>query len=120
MTDHTHRSFLFLLEGQGIVSPVDLALYRPLASRQTALPRLAGSKVRLADWYVEMDGARPVRRVSEWYGWIAFDDEGRLDPSPDPAPMNRDRDNVDPSALPDADEIQRMRDQVFGPKEDPP
>lgn len=75
--------------------------------------------MRLADWYVRLDGNRPVSIVNEWYGWVRFDAEGRLLPHPRPALSNNhsaeaERHNVDTAALPGPAEVEAMRSYVFG------
>ncbi|WP_028996618.1 hypothetical protein [Azohydromonas australica] len=102
-----HRSLVFLLD-EGSVIPLAHDAYVQLAQGQKSLPQLANRRVRLADWYVELLEGQQLRRVSEWYGWVCFDAEGRLDPAPD-RPAVTGTDNVDPTALPTPDEIERMR-----------
>lgn len=116
--DRAFRSYVFLLETEG-VQPLDHALYVALARHERALPHLAGRSMRLADWYVKLEGGRPVSVANEWCGWVRFDTGGRLLPHPHPALSNNrteeaERDNVDTAALPGPAELEAMPAHVFG------
>lgn len=116
--DAAHRSCVFLLDADG-VQPLDHALYVALARGEQRLPRLAGRAMRLADWYVRLDGGRPAAVVNEWYGWVRFDAAGHLLPHASPALSNNlspeaERDNIDTAALPGPAEVEAMRAYVFG------
>lgn len=113
-----YRSYVFLLEVEG-VQPLDHALYVALARGERSLPHLAGRSMRLADWYVKLDGGRPVAVANEWYGWVRFDAAGHLLPHTRPALSNNrtqeaERDNVDTAALPGPDELEALSAHVFG------
>lgn len=116
--DRNFRSYVFLLEAEG-VQPLDHALYVALTRGEQSLPQLAGRSMRLADWYVKLDGGKPVAVANEWYGWVRFDATGRLQPHSGPALSNNrsedaERDNVDTAALPGPAEVEAMRSHVFG------
>lgn len=112
------RSYVFLLEAEG-VQPLDHNLYVALARGEQSLPQFADRAMRLADWYVKLDGGRPVSVANEWYGWVRFDAAGHLLPRADPAASNNrtaeaERDNIDTAALPGPAELEAMRRHVFG------
>ncbi|WP_156901927.1 hypothetical protein [Azohydromonas australica] len=93
-----YRSLAFLLD-EGSVITLDHDTYVQLAQGQKSWPRMANRRVRLADWYVEVLKGQDLRRVSEWYGWVCFDAEGRLELAPD-KPAIIGPDNVDPPRCP--------------------
>lgn len=57
--------------------------YADVVTGKRAMPRLAGRRVRVADWYVEraVDGPGGVR--NETYTILSFDEVGRALPVPD-------------------------------------
>ncbi|TWI56546.1 hypothetical protein IQ22_00996 [Pseudomonas duriflava] len=108
-----YASFIFLLDETGEVEHLPHSLYLALVRAEKATSHLAGKRFRLVDWYVAMDEGKPSKVVREWYGWISFDKEGRYHPEADSlhtreSGENYSNSNVDPTALPTAEE----RDQI--------
>lgn len=73
-----HETRLFLLTGEDAL-PIDHDRYVALAEGKATAPEFVGCRLRLADWYVRMEGAAPGEVVNETYGWLVFNAEGRLD-----------------------------------------
>lgn len=109
-----YRSLTFLIDDAGRVSALPHDTYVALAAAGVAAPEFAGGRYRLADWHVRSRDGVPVEVVAEWYGWVAFDGEGRFEPAPPQAPRGPADGGIDPTALPDADELARLRALVFG------
>lgn len=111
-----HASFVFLLGDAGEVQPLPHELYVALARGEAASPTLAGRRFRAADWYMRLEGSSPGPLVNEWYGWVAFDKDGRFDPTgPRPSEAQPSLDgNIDVSALPTQKERARMRALLLG------
>lgn len=74
-----HASYVFLLDDAGIVHPLPHALYVALVRGQAQAPQFAGRILRLAEWYVRLERGEPVQVVNETYGFLAFDEDGRVD-----------------------------------------
>jgi hypothetical protein len=73
-----HKSYQFFLTDKG-VSPILHESYIDLVSGKAKNTEFAGQTYRLADWYVRMKDDVPQQLVNETYGWLTFDDSGRLD-----------------------------------------
>ncbi|WP_066342362.1 hypothetical protein [Azohydromonas lata] len=112
-----HASYVFLIDDTGAVHPVPHGLYVALARDGAGSAAFAGTRLRLADWYVRLSDGSPARVVNEWYGWVSFDERGRFDPSPD-LPQRPVRppgaQTMDTSALPTAEERKTMEAVLFG------
>ena len=109
-----HASYVYLLDETGAMEELPHPLYVALVRSETSIAKLAGMRFRLADWYVAMSDGKPSKVVREWYGWVAFDEQGNFDPeggSPnDGASSGR---NVDASALPTPEEHDRLIGTLF-------
>ncbi len=114
-----YASRTFLVDDAGGVHELPHGLYVALAAGSAA-PQFAGGRYRLADWHVRCRDGAPVEVVAEWYGWVAFDGDGRFEPAPaTPRPLRAGDAGVDPTALPDAGELARLRGRVFGARDAP-
>ncbi len=103
-----HASYVFLLDEGGDVHPVPHALYVALARGQASEPSLAARTLRLADWYVRLEGGEPDTVVNETYSRLRLDAQGWVDLAATPA-----------TAAPDADsptlaERERIYALLFG------
>lgn len=109
-----HASYVYLLDETGAMEELPHPLYVALVRSETSIAKLAGKRFRLADWYVAMSDGKPSKVVREWYGWVAFDEQGNFHPeggSPnDGASSGR---NVDASALPTPEEHDRLIGTLF-------
>lgn len=103
-----HGSRLFLLEEGREPRPLAHDDYVAIARRERGRIDLAGRRLRLADWYLRLHEGRPQRLVSEWYGWVAFDDAGCFDPTPGDHGRHGAGGAIDESALPSAQERQAI------------
>ena len=74
-----HTSYVFLLDGAGNVHPLPHALYVALARGQASAPSLAGQTLRMADWFVRLNGGKPDTVVNETYSRLRFDAQGWVD-----------------------------------------
>ena len=112
-----HVSYVFVLGEPESVHPLPHTLYVALARGEATAPDWAGVTVRLADWYVRMDGDRPDALVGETYTFMSFDTQGRVDwPStPAPHPGRPDvRYVTEDQARPTAAQRDQMSRFVFG------
>jgi hypothetical protein len=110
-------SYVFVLDDAGGVHPLPHALYVAMARGEATAPDWAGATVRLADWYIRMEGEDPDVVVSETYTFMSFDAEGRVDwPStPSPHPRRPGVANVtEDQAQPTGVEREQMSKLVFG------
>ena len=80
----TYCSLTFLIDDAGRVHPLPHDTYVALAAG-VAAPGFAGGRYRLADWHVRSRDGVPAEVVAEWYGWVAFDGDGRFEPAPQAA-----------------------------------
>ena len=105
-----YASYVFLLDEAGAVRPLPHGLYVALARGEATSPPLAGRRLRVADWHMRLRAGAPADVVREWYGWARFDADGRFDPTwHGPGTAGRPQShNIDPSALPSAEERSRM------------
>ena len=112
-----HASYVFLIDDDSGVHPLPHGLYVSLARDGAGSMAFAGRRMRLADWYVRLSDGSPARVVNEWYGWVSFDNQGRLDPAPDlpqrPS-LEAGTQAMDASALPTVQERQQMEALLFG------
>jgi hypothetical protein len=74
-----HKPYLFLLTESHEVKPLAYERFAALAHGELAALELAERRVRLADWYVRMEGPAPGEVVNEAYQWLVFDAKGRMD-----------------------------------------
>ena len=109
-----HASYVYLLDETGAIEELPHPLYVALVRSETSIAKLAGKRFRLADWYVAMNDGKPAKVVREWYGWVAFDEQGNFHPeggSPnDGGGSGR---NVDASALSTPEEHDRLIGTLF-------
>ena len=111
-----HASYVFLIDDTGAVHPVPHGLYVALARDGAGSAAFAGTRLRLADWYVRLSDGSPARVVNEWYGWVSFDAQVRFDPTPDlpqRPPLQFGARTMDMSALPTLDERKTMEAMLF-------
>lgn len=107
--DAGHASYVFMLDDDSGVHPVPHALYVALARGLGSAPMLAGSTLRLADWYVRLKDGEPDTVVNETYSLVSFDAQGRVDrAAPPAAPVAED------AGWPTVAERERMRSLLFG------
>jgi hypothetical protein len=73
-------SRIFFLTQTHDVLPIPHQCYVQLVRGETTLPQYAGKTMRVADWYVEEQGAgQPAMVVNETYSILVFDDSGKID-----------------------------------------
>lgn len=111
-----HASYVFLLDERGEVHPLPHTLYVALVRDEATAPDFAGKILRLAEWYVRIEGEEPESVVNETYCFIAFDAAGRVDWSETPSFHPR-RPDIPAApkraALPTAAERERILAQLF-------
>jgi hypothetical protein len=107
--DAGHASYVFMLDDDAGVHPVPHALYVALARGLASAPMLAGSTLRLADWYVRLKDGEPERVVNETYSLVHFDAQGRVDRAATQATPVAEK-----AGWPSAAERERMRSLLFG------
>jgi len=73
-----HRSYQFILTEDDIY-PIAHDCYVDLVRGKAISTEFAGQTVRLADWYVRMEGSAPKQTVNETYHWLVLDEFGRAD-----------------------------------------
>jgi len=111
-----HASYIFLLDEWGEVHPLPHTLYVALVRDEATAPDFAGKTLRLAEWYVRIEGEEPESVVNETYCLIAFDAKGRADLSKTPSVHPHRPDSPaapKQAALPTAAERERIRAQLF-------
>lgn len=72
---------MFLLDEAGRVQLLPHSVYVALARAEALVPAFAGREFRLADWYVRHTNGGAPEVLSEWYGWVQFDQDGAFDPT---------------------------------------
>jgi len=102
-----HASYVFLLDEAGGVHAVAHALYVALARHEATAPMLAGRTLRLADWYVRLQGGEPQTVVNETYSVVQVDALGQFESVLAPAE----------AGWPTPAERQRMLALLFGTDE---
>ena len=117
--DAAHASYVFLLDESSGVHPVPHALYVALARGEATAEALAGQTLRLADWYVRLQGGAPDTVVNENYSLVRFDAEGPVDPALAPSPAQASAAALENPAWPSTAERNRMRELLFGAAESP-
>lgn len=80
-----YASYVFLLDAAGGVHAVPHALYVALARHEASAAMLAGQTLRVADWYVRLQGGEPQTVVNETYGLVHVDAQGRVESVAAPA-----------------------------------
>lgn len=113
-------SYVFLLDGAGRVELLPHSVYVAVARAEAVLPLFAGKTFRLADWYVRHGPGRAWQLVSEWYGWVRFDEAGAFDPTALPAEAGSARPsqgNVDSTALPTSQERIKLQEALASCRE---
>lgn len=84
--DHgDYASYVFLLDEAGGVHAVPHSLYVALARHEAAAPTLAGQTLRVADWYLRLQGGEPEVVVNETYSVVHVDAQGRVESVAAPA-----------------------------------
>ena len=112
--DAAHASYVFLLDKSSGVHPVPHALYLALARGEATAEALAGQTLRLADWYVRLQGGAPDTVVNESYGLVRFDAHGRVDAAHAASATQTPAAALENAAWPTAVERDRMRELLFG------
>lgn len=111
-----HASYVFLLDEQGEVHPLPHTLYVALVRDEATAADFAGKTLRLAEWYVRIEGEEPESVVNETYCLIAFDAKGRVDWSKTPS-FHPHRPDIPAAprqaALPTAAERERIWARLF-------
>ncbi|MCF8240757.1 MAG: hypothetical protein K9J16_05170 [Melioribacteraceae bacterium] len=46
--------------------------------KHAAFPEFRNSKVKIAEFIVEIENRKPIRIINEFYNYYSFDDEGRI------------------------------------------
>jgi hypothetical protein len=100
-----HKPYLFILIESQEVKPLAHQRFAALAHGELTAPELAGRAVRLADWFVRMDGLTTAEVVNETYQWLVFNDKGCMDLHAAHA--------IKDTALPSEAERIQMRSLVF-------
>lgn len=110
-------SHTFLLDSSKNVRPLPHAVYLALARCEAVVPALASQTFRLADLYVRHENGRPAELMTEWYGWVNFDEKGAFDPTSGPTRNDGKKHtgdaNVDESALPNTHEREALMAAAF-------
>ena len=112
--DAAHASYVFLLDEGSGVHAVPHALYVALARGEATLEAMAGQTLRLADWYVRLQGRAPDAVVNESYSMMRFDAHGRVNPALAPTAAQTPAVALENAAWPTAAERRRMRELLFG------
>ena len=112
--DAAHASYVFLLDEGSGVHAVPHALYVALARGEATLEAMAGQTLRLADWYVRLQGRAPDAVVNESYSMMRFDAHGRVNPALAPTAAQTPAAALENAAWPTAAERRRMRELLFG------
>lgn len=110
------QSHVFLLDEAGRVQLLPHSVYVALARAEAVVPALAGREFRLADWYVRHTTGGAPALVSEWYGWVQFDQDGAFDPTGWPGGEDKGcalGGKVDTTALPSTEERARMQEALM-------
>jgi hypothetical protein len=71
-----HKTFIFFLPDPGAVSMIPHQEYVRVVRGEQPMPGFMGRKIRVADWYVSMADAQPVRVENETYSYLRFDERG--------------------------------------------
>ena len=74
-----HETRLFLLGEGSSVQPLAHDRYIALIRNETAVPKFAGRRFILVDWYLRIVGGHALDVVNETCTWLVFDAQGRLD-----------------------------------------
>ena len=111
--DAAHASYVFLLDEGSGVHAVPQALYVALARGEATLEAMAGRTLRLADWYVRLQGGAPDAVVNETYSMMRFDAHGRVDPALAATAAQTPAAALENTAWPTAAERSRMRELLF-------
>ena len=114
-----HASYVFLLDESSGVHPVPHALYVALARGEATAQAMAGQTLRLADWYVLMQGGAPATVVNETYSLVRFDAGGRVEPARAPAAAQTPAAALENPAWPTVSERERMQALLFGEDRSP-
>jgi hypothetical protein len=73
-----HKTFLFYLTDAGVL-PVGHDSYIQLVEGKSVDGEFSGQRIRLADWYVRLEGDIPEQAVNETYSWVVFNQQGRME-----------------------------------------
>jgi hypothetical protein len=71
-----YKTIIFFMNGPGTPERIPRDDYVGVARGEKLLPQYAGQQVRVADWYVRMDGERPAGIENETYSFLDFDATG--------------------------------------------
>lgn len=72
------RTYLFFLPDSGELEPVPQDDYVRLVRGEQRVPKYAGRKIRVADWYVKVAQGIPAEVENETYTFLEFDQAGRV------------------------------------------
>lgn len=115
MNKPLYKDYVFLCPSSNEVEPIPHEHYLMLMHKQKALPQYAGQHIRVAIFYVTMDGEKPIKAVNATYGLLDFDNEGYASPHAGHFSPEQNRafyEAVQKSAYEDVDydpEVQRLR-----------
>lgn len=74
-----YKTVIFFLDnGPGTPEWISHDEYVRLVRGEKPVPTYSGRQVRVADWYVRMDGDRPVEIENETYSFLNFDRTGHV------------------------------------------
>lgn len=73
-----YKTIIFILPKSGSPDLIPHQEYVHLVRGDASAPKYAKQQVRIADWYVKMDGNRPVEIENETYGLLNFDATGHV------------------------------------------
>lgn len=112
--ESAYASFVFLLDSSDEVHPVPHGLYVALARGEATIEAMAGRTLRVADWYVRLNGGAPETVVNETYSLVLFDEQGRAKPTQAHPALKTPGDRAENPAWPTVEERARMQALLFG------
>lgn len=74
--ESAYASFVFLLDSSDEVHPVPHGLYVALARGDATIEAMAGRTLRVADWYVRLNGGRPKQSSTRPTAWCFLTNKG--------------------------------------------
>lgn len=73
-----YKTVIFFLSDSGTPDLIPHQEYVRLVRADLSMPKYARQQVRIADWYIKMDGDRPIEVENETYGFLHFDTSGHV------------------------------------------
>jgi hypothetical protein len=76
--DCMYKTVIFFLPESGLPDLIPHQEYVGLVRGDASTPKYAKQQVRIADWYIKMDGNQPIEVENETYSLLNFDEAGRV------------------------------------------